>query len=135
MSEEFNKPHSSIRMTKVNDVASRERSIRLYRSSPEDWTLQLRAPIGLGTFGLRDGKDFIVASAVCSLDDLRMLRDAIDAKIQEAEARGCCGEHETGSGEHGDECPAARLIKLADDLCENECTHTQEIRDIAAMLR
>lgn len=145
MSDEFNKPHGSIRMVKANDAEWRDRSIRLYKSGPDDWTLQLRSPIGLGTFGLRDGKDFIVASATCSLDDMRVIRDAIDAKIEEAEARGCCGENETGSGQHGDECSAQfiagyhwadRLNKLADELCDVECTmaHVEELREIAAGL-
>mgnify|MGYP003499038303 CR=1 FL=1 len=77
-------PHDRIHMHKVNDVP-RKRAVRVYKSSPDDWTFQLRAPIGLGS-GYRDGKDFIVASASCSLDDLRAIRAALDAQIEAAEA-------------------------------------------------
>lgn len=109
MSEEFNKPHASLRIFKANDAEERWRSIRIYKCSPEGWSIQLRAPMGIGSFGLRDGRDFIIANATCSLEDLREIRDALDAKIREAEARGCCGETETGSGEHGDECREASV--------------------------
>lgn len=100
-------------MIKANDPSiPRERAIRLYKESPEGWDLQLRAPIGLGSFGGRDGKDFIVASASLSLDDMRALHLALGDMIADALAdvalRGCCGESETGSGEHGEECPEAR---------------------------
>lgn len=84
MSIDFRYPHERIRMMKANDV-ERERAVRIYRSGPEEWEIQLRGPLGLGTFGLRDGKDFIVAGASCSIDDLRALRGALDNLIAEAE--------------------------------------------------
>lgn len=85
MPDEYNKPHDRIRMTKAKDVP-RERSIRIFRSAPGEWTVQLRAPIGLGFGGYGgDGKDFIIAAADCSIEDLRAFRDAIDAQIKRAE--------------------------------------------------
>ena len=87
MSDEYNKPHERIRMTKTKD-APRERSLRVFRSAPGEWTVQLRAPIGLGFGGYGgDGRDFIIASADCSLDDMRAIRDALDAQIRDAETR------------------------------------------------
>lgn len=90
--------------------------------------MQLRSPIGLGTFGLRDGKDFIVASATCSLDDLRAVRDAIDAQLLDAGVR----SKEFVAGYHW----AERLNAVADELCDVECTmaHVDEIREIASGL-
>lgn len=79
--DEFLKPHEQIRMIKANDAATRDRTIRLYKASPKHWEFQLRAPIELGFAGLRDGKDFIAASASLTLADLHALRNAIDAQI------------------------------------------------------
>ena len=140
MSKQFLRPLDHLRMIKANDPdVPRERAVRLFKESPETWAFQLRAPLGLGFAGLRDGKDFIVASASCSLDDLRAMRDALDLAIGDATSipaeiekiaddlcdnkctmahvealrdlalkfRGCCGENETGSGEHDEECPEA----------------------------
>ncbi len=46
MSEMFTRKHDRIRMIKANDDTSpRDRVIRFYKSSPEDWTFQLCAPI------------------------------------------------------------------------------------------
>ena len=59
-----------IRLYKHNDV-EKERAIRLYCvSARQSWNLQIRAPLGVGNFGLKDGKDFIIATASLSLAEL-----------------------------------------------------------------
>lgn len=84
MSQDYVKPHDRITMIKAKDV-ERKRAMRLYRASPDRWELQLRAPIGLGFSGLGgDGKDFIVASASCSIDELIGFRDAVNVQIEAA---------------------------------------------------
>jgi hypothetical protein len=107
----------------------------LYKSSPAGWTFQIRAPIGLGRYGQRDGKDFIVASATLDADDLHAVRDAFDAQIH-----ACCGEFETGSGEHGDECLVAeveRLRKLARAALRDHgiALHENEVQAMIDALR
>ncbi len=39
----------------------------------------------------------------CGANDLG-LAEVTEPDPYEGPARGCCGEHETGSGQHGDEC-------------------------------
>ncbi len=82
---DFVLPVDDIRMVKVNDVP-RERCVRVYKESPEGWCFQLRAPIGLGTNGLRDGKNFIVGSAHLDLEAMRAIRDALTEQIDAFEA-------------------------------------------------
>lgn len=70
-------------ISKVSGVPY-EQNIRLYSAqSHSQWNLQVRGPMRLANG--RDGKDFIVATASLSLDDLRALRDAIVAQIKYTE--------------------------------------------------
>ena len=62
----------------------RESAVRLYcEQSCASWCLQVRGPMRLQ--GGREGRDFIVASSSLDRDDLRALRDAIDAYLGECE--------------------------------------------------
>ncbi len=68
----------------------RDRSLRIYRTaSPEvfgdeaSWSLQLRAPMKLANG--REGKDFMIATAVLSIHDLIALRDEADAAIRDVQ--------------------------------------------------
>lgn len=68
---------------KVNDVP-RTSAIRLYcERNKQCWGLQVRGPMKLNSKG-REGHDFIVAHASLNLEDLKALRDAVDAAIAEA---------------------------------------------------
>lgn len=59
-----------------------ERAIRLYSSQfGSCWQFQVRGPLGNGTFGTRDGKTGIIAAASLSIDDMRDLRDTINALL------------------------------------------------------
>jgi hypothetical protein len=61
---EFLQSVPTIRIFKVNDAdVAKERALRLYKSSPDAWDLQVRGPMGVGFNGLKDGKDFVVAVA------------------------------------------------------------------------
>jgi len=84
MSDMFVLPLKHLRMVKYNDSTDRDRCFRFYKESPDGWQFQLRAPIGIGFMGLKDGKDFIIAMAACSIGDLIAIRDAIDAEIKGA---------------------------------------------------
>lgn len=81
---DFYRPLPYIDIRRVNDAhVERESAIRLYCATVcSTWLLQVRALITLGNG--QQGKDFIVASASLSVDDLRALRDAINAEL--------CGE-------------------------------------------
>lgn len=88
------RPVDSAHATKVNDV-KREPAIRLYcEQHGQCWGLQVRAPMRLNN-GAKEGKDFIVAHAMLSVDDLKELSSAIDAALSELEekhaARCGCG--------------------------------------------
>jgi hypothetical protein len=84
--EDFYRPIEHIRTFKSQDSDSRERAIRLYCTQVGgSWALQVRSPMSLGSGGYgREGKDFIIAGATLGLDDMRALRDAIDAFLTEA---------------------------------------------------
>ena len=80
---DFMRKNEHVRIFKANDVDPRERAVRLYQSSPDSWDLQVRGPLGVGFMGIKDGKDFVIASAAHSRADLLALRTAVD------EALGC----------------------------------------------
>ncbi len=79
------------RNTAGENHLTRSRAIRLYnrqagsRGVESQWrfTLQLRGPLMLGFGGKKEGKDFIIANAHLTPSELRVLRDAIDAKLKE----------------------------------------------------
>ena len=60
-----------------------ERAIRLFPTTRNTtWALQVRAPMELPR--AREGKDYIIACAHLSIDDLVALRDAANAALAEA---------------------------------------------------
>ena len=62
--------------------ADREKAIRLYcDQAGTTWALQVRGPIRLANG--REGKDFIIAAAKMSREDLQALRAAIDETLAE----------------------------------------------------
>lgn len=71
------------------------RMVRLYTvlvdSRPEgnggSYALQIRAPLGIGAGGRKDGKDFAIAHAVLNGKELRELRAAIDRQLAEGGPR------------------------------------------------
>lgn len=70
----------------VKDVP-RESAVRLYcTQNGSAWCLQVRAVQGLGLGGYREGKAFFVSSASLDVEDLRALRDACDALLNECAA-------------------------------------------------
>jgi hypothetical protein len=82
---EYYKAHEQIRVHKYNDNnGERERGIRLYSTQyGQSWELQLRSPLGKGTFGMTDGKDYVIAGASLSVEAMKGLRDAITALLHE----------------------------------------------------
>ena len=85
---DFSRPVST-HIQKVNDVP-RDKALRLYpgftgvgQRTDWYWNLQVRSPMGIGSSGFTEGKDFVVATATCHLDDLFALRAQIDAEIWE----------------------------------------------------
>lgn len=90
-------------------IKSRERAIRLYcTNSGQAWLLQVRTPVSRADGS--EGKAAIAAGATLLRDDMIALRDAITALLIDADIpRACCGEFETGSGMHTDECEAGLL--------------------------
>lgn len=68
---------------KVNDIDAAQKGdcIRLYHSSPDGWTLQVRGPMKLANG--REGRDFIVAGSYLSTETLLALRTAIDEQLRE----------------------------------------------------
>ena len=71
-------------ISKVEDVEP-ESAVRTYcYMSKRAWTLQVRGLLSLKSRRL--SKDFVVASAVLGLDDIRALRDQLNEYIAEAEA-------------------------------------------------
>src|SRR3990167_6813225 len=81
----FNKDYK-VRIKKYDQRDGRiERAIRLYCTQfRESWSLQVRGPLGVGNFGLRDGKDDLIADASLNRDDMVALRDAINAALGDA---------------------------------------------------
>jgi hypothetical protein len=66
------------------EAPQKGRAVRLYcTESKRCWHLQVRGPIATGFSGLREGKDFAIASAYMTRDDLLKLRAAIDAQLSE----------------------------------------------------
>ncbi len=60
----------------------RERAVRLYCTASYgggQWSIQVRAPIMLAD--RTEGRDFIVATASLDAEDMRALRDSIDAHL------------------------------------------------------
>jgi hypothetical protein len=49
----------------------------------ESWSLQVRGPLGIGSFGLLDGKSDIIADAALSRKELISLREAINIALLE----------------------------------------------------
>ena len=81
MSQDYYREVKSIRISKVSG-SNRERGIRLYcEQAGRSWNLQIRAPLGIGNFGLRDGKDFVIANASLDATTLVELRDAINQAL------------------------------------------------------
>lgn len=74
----------NIRAFKSKDSSDRQRMIRLYcLQTNSSWALQLRMPLGIGPFGTKDGKDFVIAHARLSRNDMEALRDAIDVALKD----------------------------------------------------
>jgi len=95
MSKEFWQPLASIDITSHNlslrstgspcSEGEREPGIRSYcTQSGSYWKLQIRAP--LKTAGGRPGKHFVIATASLDRVEMRTLRDALTAHLEEAEA-------------------------------------------------
>lgn len=99
---DFYKPIESVRIYKAKDANTRERAVRLYCSQSGRfgyglWELQVRGPISLGANGYGgEGKDFIIANASVTREDLIALRAAIDAHLSEGD------ESEPSDKERGD---------------------------------
>lgn len=62
------------------DADAAKRAVRVYKSSSEGWTFQVRGPETLANY--KDGKRFIVASASLTKAQLQELRDAVDALLR-----------------------------------------------------
>lgn len=88
LSSEYYSANASARAFKgAKADAPIEGAVRLYcTQSASAWQLQVRGPLGLGPFGLRDGKDSVIAGASLSVDQMKELRDAINVLLRE------CGE-------------------------------------------
>lgn len=75
---------------KASAHVARERGVRLYCTRSGSfvgadnarWSLQVRAPIKLGSG--REGKDFIISTASIGPEDMVALRDMITAELEEA---------------------------------------------------
>lgn len=95
---DFLQPNAGVRIHKVErrdvaqmvDETERGRAVRLYCTQrdprPEGsgaWSLQIRGPLGVGFLGAKDGKDYVIADARLNRQQLRALRDAIDAELAE----------------------------------------------------
>mgnify|MGYP001614930810 CR=1 FL=1 len=87
---EFYRPltgsYPRIRVSKYDQRDGRiERAIRLYSTQyAQAWSLQIRSPIGIGTFGMTDGKDDVIANASLHREDMIALRDAINEALADA---------------------------------------------------
>ncbi len=97
MSKEFIRPIDYVSIGKYNHAKTRDRGIRLYSTASAEthgksnarYSMQIFAPIT--NINGREGKDYVIASASMSLDDLIALgaavKDAI-AEITKAKERG-----------------------------------------------
>jgi hypothetical protein len=88
MKNEINEYYDTNKTVSIHKVdlepAKRERGIRLYCTQFKSaWTLQLRGPNGIGRFGTKDGKDFMVAGVSLGREDMKALRDAIDLFLEQ----------------------------------------------------
>lgn len=87
LSRDYYRAISFARAFKADHTVERERAVRLYSTQfGQAWELQVRCPLGVGPFGLRDGKDFIIAGASLGVSELKELRDAIDAMLRDCGA-------------------------------------------------
>ena len=67
----YNQPHCRI-----------ERASRLYSTQfAQAWSLQIRAPLGIGTYGYEDGKTDVIANASLYREDMIALRDALNEAL------------------------------------------------------
>lgn len=82
---DFYHPLPRIRIYKACSLDSRiERAVRLYcEQHGERWNLQIRGPMGIGNFGMHDGKTDIIAGASLHLDDVVALHDELGRIIKE----------------------------------------------------
>lgn len=78
----------SVRATQhsPDDAVARDRGVRLYRSTPDNISLQIRCPVTLAN--LRDGKNFSIATASLLLEDAKAIRDALSDLIDSLESSG-----------------------------------------------
>lgn len=89
MSADFHLPYEYGRTFKSGSPQDpkqeREQCVRLYcEQAARLWQLQIRAPMSLGRYGEGGkGKDFIVAGASLNVEQMRALRDAVNAALKE----------------------------------------------------
>jgi len=82
MAEFFRETSPYTKAIKIPDDSPRTPGVRLFCTQRGAmWTLQVRANVELA--GGRRGKDFVAAQAPMTRDDLRALRAAIDAQLEE----------------------------------------------------
>lgn len=80
--EEFYRVIRDIQVKKVDD-ADREKAVRLYcETHAQSWNLQIRSPVRRRSDG-QDGRDFVVATACLSIEDMRALRNKIDEFLRD----------------------------------------------------
>ena len=77
-------PAMHLEVFKAGALADHVAGVRLYNYSPGCVALQVRGPLALKRG--RQSKDFIVAHAVMTVDQLKALRQAADDAIRRAEA-------------------------------------------------
>lgn len=81
----MNSPYSiRISKHKPDQTGKRmEKAIRLYCTQyKQAWSLQIRGQLGIGLFGVAEGKDDAIANASLSVDDMVALRDAINTALE-----------------------------------------------------
>lgn len=62
LSRDYFRAVVTARAFKADRSTKREKGVRLYSTQfGSAWELQVRCPLGIGYFGLRDGKDFVIA--------------------------------------------------------------------------
>jgi hypothetical protein len=85
MSQDFYMLAKRVRIYKPDNNSTRiDRAVRLYCTQhQESWSLQVRGPLGIGSFGLLDGKSDIIADAALSRKELISLREAINIALLE----------------------------------------------------
>ena len=80
-------PVMRARAFKADQSVEREEAVRLYSTQyGSAWEFQVRCPLGVGSFGLRGGKDFVIAGASLNVEQMKALRDSISAMLKD------CGE-------------------------------------------